>query len=135
MVAFLEARGVEGATVLEIGGGVGEIQIELLERGAARTVNLELSPGYDDVAAQLLRERGFSKAVQRRLQEHEQMPTPESIEPADVRRPTPRRLLLPGLRATARSGCRARTARRRVQLPAAQRAVTRVGRRRDLVLE
>jgi len=46
MVAFLEQRGVEDATVLEIGGGVGEIQIELLKRGAARTTNLELSPSY-----------------------------------------------------------------------------------------
>src|SRR3954463_12468063 len=46
--AFLEQRGLEGFTVLEVGGGVGEIQIELLERGAARTVNLELSPGYDE---------------------------------------------------------------------------------------
>jgi hypothetical protein len=29
MVEFLEQRGIEGATVLEVGGGVGEIQIEL----------------------------------------------------------------------------------------------------------
>ena len=47
MLTFLEERGIEGATVLEIGGGVGEVQIELLKRGAARTTNLELSPGYD----------------------------------------------------------------------------------------
>jgi magnesium-protoporphyrin O-methyltransferase len=33
MVQFLELRGIEGASVLEIGGGVGEIQIELLKRG------------------------------------------------------------------------------------------------------
>ena len=37
MLTFLEERGIEGATVLEIGGGVGEVQIELLKRGAART--------------------------------------------------------------------------------------------------
>ena len=45
MVDFLASRGVEGATVLEIGGGVGEIQLELLKRGAARAVNLELVAG------------------------------------------------------------------------------------------
>jgi hypothetical protein len=41
MVAFLEDAGVEHGTVLEIGGGVGEIQLELLRRGAASAVNLE----------------------------------------------------------------------------------------------
>ena len=47
MVGFLEEHGVAGATVMEVGGGIGDIQIELLKRGATRTVNLELSPGYD----------------------------------------------------------------------------------------
>ena len=34
IVEFLESRGLDGATVLEVGGGVGEIQLELLKRGA-----------------------------------------------------------------------------------------------------
>ena len=42
IVGFLVRRGVEGASVLEIGGGLGEIQIELLRAGAARATNLEL---------------------------------------------------------------------------------------------
>jgi len=33
MVAYLADRGVDGASVLEIGGGVGDIQLELLGRG------------------------------------------------------------------------------------------------------
>jgi hypothetical protein len=44
MVEFLRALGIEDASVLEIGGGVGEIEIELLKAGAARARNLELSP-------------------------------------------------------------------------------------------
>jgi magnesium-protoporphyrin O-methyltransferase len=82
MVAFLEKRGLEGATVLEVGGGVGEIQIELLERGAARAVNLELSPGYDEEAARLLGEHGLEGRAERRL--HDIAEEPESVEPADV---------------------------------------------------
>jgi hypothetical protein len=82
MVDFLAERGVEGATVLEIGGGVGEIQIELLKRGAANAVNLELSPGYDDEAAQLLREAGLEDRVERRL--HDIAEAPEAVEAADV---------------------------------------------------
>ena len=35
MVDLLTEAGIDGATVLEIGGGVGEIELELLERGAA----------------------------------------------------------------------------------------------------
>src|SRR5262249_30207228 len=67
MVAFLEARGIEDATVLEVGGGIGEIQLELLKRGAARSVNLELSPGYDAEATALLREAGLEDRAERRL--------------------------------------------------------------------
>ena len=36
LVSFLTERGITDASVLEIGGGVGEIQIELLARGARK---------------------------------------------------------------------------------------------------
>src|SRR5512132_3472770 len=58
MVEFLEALGIEGASVLEIGGGVGEVEIELLKAGAARAQNLELSPGYEEEAGMLAGQAG-----------------------------------------------------------------------------
>jgi 2-polyprenyl-3-methyl-5-hydroxy-6-metoxy-1,4-benzoquinol methylase len=83
IVAFLEREGVADATVLEIGGGVGEIQLELLKRGAARAVNLELSPAYDREARGLLREAGIDPVrVERRL--HDIAEHPSGVEPADV---------------------------------------------------
>jgi hypothetical protein len=82
MVEFLEGRGIEGATVLEIGGGVGEIQIELLKAGAAHAVNLELSPGYDEEAERLLHEAALEGRVDRRL--HDIAVDPEGVEEADV---------------------------------------------------
>jgi 16S rRNA G966 N2-methylase RsmD len=82
MVEFLAERGVEGASVLEIGGGVGEIQLELLSRGAAGTTNLELSDGYDDEAVRLAREAGVEERVQRRR--HDIAMDPDAVEPADV---------------------------------------------------
>ncbi len=82
MVAFLERQGIEGATVLEIGGGVGEIHLELLRRGAGRAVNLELSPAYDAEAARLAGEAGVQGRVERRL--HDIAVDPEAIAPADV---------------------------------------------------
>jgi 2-polyprenyl-3-methyl-5-hydroxy-6-metoxy-1,4-benzoquinol methylase len=83
VTAFLEDAGIENATVLEIGGGVGEIQLELLKRGAARAVNLELSPAYDAEARSLLREAGIEPGrVERRV--HDIATDPGSVEPADV---------------------------------------------------
>ena len=82
MVEFLEERGIDGATVLEIGGGVGEIQIELLKLGAASTVNLELSPAYDEEAKRLLREAELEDRAERRL--HDIAVEPDGVESADI---------------------------------------------------
>jgi 2-polyprenyl-3-methyl-5-hydroxy-6-metoxy-1,4-benzoquinol methylase len=82
MVEFLELRGIEGATVLEIGGGVGEIQIELLKRGAAHSVNLELSSGYEEEATRLLREAAVEDRAERRL--HDIAVEPDGVESADI---------------------------------------------------
>jgi 16S rRNA G966 N2-methylase RsmD len=82
MVEFLQSRGIDGATVLEVGGGIGEIQLELLRRGARRTVNLELSPAYEQEAAQLVREAGVQGRVERRF--HDIAVEPEGVEPVDI---------------------------------------------------
>jgi 16S rRNA G966 N2-methylase RsmD len=82
MVAFLEREGIEGASVLEIGGGIGEIHIELLRRGAARATNLELSAAYDEPARELVREHGLEGRIDRRL--HDIAADPGTVEPADV---------------------------------------------------
>jgi 16S rRNA G966 N2-methylase RsmD len=82
MVDFLEQRGIEGATVLEIGGGVGEIQIELLKRGAEHAVNLELSPAYEEEAGRLLREAALQDRAERRL--HDIAVDPGGVADADV---------------------------------------------------
>jgi 2-polyprenyl-3-methyl-5-hydroxy-6-metoxy-1,4-benzoquinol methylase len=82
MVGFLDEGGILGATVLEIGGGIGEIQIELLKRGAAQVVSLELVDGYDAEAWQLLREAGLQDRVQRRR--HDIAADPDGVERADV---------------------------------------------------
>ena len=81
MVEFLEPD-LDGATVLEIGGGVGEIQLELLKRGAARTLNLELTNAYDREARDLAREAGVEDRVERRV--HDIAVEPHAIEPADI---------------------------------------------------
>ena len=58
---------MEGRSVLEVGGGIGAIQIELLKAGAARAVSIELTPTYERTAGELLREAGLTDRVERRV--------------------------------------------------------------------
>jgi hypothetical protein len=82
IVRFVEGPRLADASVLEIGGGLGEIQLELLKRGAARAVNLELSPAYDPEAGQLAREAALDGRIERRL--HDIALDPAGVEPADI---------------------------------------------------
>ena len=82
IVDFLKTQGVEGRTVLEVGGGIGAIQIELLKAGASRAVSVELTPTYEAVAAELLREAGLADRVERRVMDFAQ--AGGEVEMADV---------------------------------------------------
>ena len=65
VVAFLDGRGVAGATVLEIGGGVGAMQVDLLHAGAAHTYNVEISPHYEKSARGIAEQSGVADRVER----------------------------------------------------------------------
>jgi 2-polyprenyl-3-methyl-5-hydroxy-6-metoxy-1,4-benzoquinol methylase len=67
IVGFLARRGVEGATVLDVGGGNGALGLELLKAGAARAITVELSSSYDATATELAREAGVEDRVERRV--------------------------------------------------------------------
>jgi 16S rRNA G966 N2-methylase RsmD len=82
MVSFLTDRGIKDASVLEIGGGVGEIQVELLSRGAREATNLEISRSYETQATALLERFGMTDRVERRFVDIATSPT--EVEPADV---------------------------------------------------
>jgi 2-polyprenyl-3-methyl-5-hydroxy-6-metoxy-1,4-benzoquinol methylase len=67
IAALIRERDVRGATVLEVGGGIGALEVELLEAGAERATNVELSPEYEAVASELAREHGLEERVERRV--------------------------------------------------------------------
>lgn len=67
IVGFVARRGVEGATVLDVGGGNGALGLELLKAGAARAITVELSSSYDATAMELARESGFEDQVERKV--------------------------------------------------------------------
>jgi len=52
-----------GETVLEIGGGIGEIELELLRAGAERATNVELSGAYEPQGNALLGEQGLGGRI------------------------------------------------------------------------
>jgi magnesium-protoporphyrin O-methyltransferase len=54
---------VDGADVLEVGGGIGALQLELLRAGATRATNVELSGAYEDAARELLAGRDVDRLV------------------------------------------------------------------------
>ncbi len=64
---IVKERGIEGGTLLEVGGGIGAIEIELLKAGVGRAVNVELTPTYEAAAGALLQEAGLADRVERRV--------------------------------------------------------------------
>jgi SAM-dependent methyltransferase len=50
LIGALKAEGVEGATLLDIGGGIGAIQHELLAAGAAHATSIDASAPYLEAA-------------------------------------------------------------------------------------
>jgi magnesium-protoporphyrin O-methyltransferase len=82
IVDFCVDRGIEGATVLEIGGGVGDIQIELLRAGAAQATNLELVDAYDQQAQELAEAAGVAERLHR--WQIDIAVRPDEVEPADI---------------------------------------------------
>lgn len=67
LVEAVRDRGVDGKSVLEVGGGVGHVHVSLLEAGATRATNVDLSPSWEDEARALLAEHGLSDRVDRRV--------------------------------------------------------------------
>ena len=64
LVAALKEAGVAGATLLDIGGGIGAVQLELLQAGVRSAVSVEASTGYIETAEQEVQRRGLHDRVQ-----------------------------------------------------------------------
>ena len=82
IVASAKEGGIQGAHVLEIGGGIGAIQAELLEAGAATGEIVELVAAYEPYARALASDKGFAGRVTFRVADL--MEDPDVVEPADV---------------------------------------------------
>jgi magnesium-protoporphyrin O-methyltransferase len=63
MLEAVSARGVKDASVLEVGGGIGALQIELLKHGTAHATNVEVSAAYLAAAQTLGRLLGLADRI------------------------------------------------------------------------
>jgi hypothetical protein len=82
MVAAGGAKGLGGARVLEIGGGIGALQAELLEAGAESGEIVELVPAWEPYARELARGKGLEQRVEFRIADV--IEEPGAVAPADV---------------------------------------------------
>jgi magnesium-protoporphyrin O-methyltransferase len=118
------AGDVGGASVLDVGGGIGAIELELLDAGAERATSVELSGAYEDAAAALLAERGVTDRVDRRVADF--LAEADSVGTHDV--VVLHRVVCCYPDAGALVGAAAELARRRLLLTYPQnRAVIRIG--------
>lgn len=78
----LIGRGVEGMTVLDIGGGVGAIQHELLENGAASAVHVDASSAYIEAAQREAKRRNLRGRIE--FHHGDFVNIARELQPADI---------------------------------------------------
>lgn len=82
LVDAIVAEGIEGATLLDIGGGIGAIQLELLAAGAASAECVDATAEYVTTARAEAARRGFGDRTRGRIGTFESLAA--VIEPADI---------------------------------------------------
>jgi protein-L-isoaspartate O-methyltransferase len=82
MVSSASSQPLTGARVLEIGGGIGTIQAELLAAGAASGEVIELVSAYEPYARELARDKGLEGRSTFRVADV--LDHPQAVAPADI---------------------------------------------------
>jgi SAM-dependent methyltransferase len=82
LLDVLIREGISGASLLDIGGGVGIVELELLEAGIANAVDVDASGPYLAVAESEAAERGFGDRTAYRHGDF--VAIADEIKPADV---------------------------------------------------
>jgi len=82
LISELAADGVEGRTVLDIGGGVGAVHHELLRSGAAAAVDVDASRAYISAAREEAERQGHAERVTYVTGDF--VALADEIEPADL---------------------------------------------------
>lgn len=63
LIDAIKSEGIEGYTLLDIGGGIGGIQLELLRAGVIRATNVEVSKAYVEASLEEAARQGLADSV------------------------------------------------------------------------
>lgn len=82
LIEAIKAKGVEGLTLLDIGGGIGAIQHELLAAGASQAIHVDASTAYLEAARREAERRGYTDRVSYHHGNFVELA--QQIEPVDI---------------------------------------------------
>ncbi len=82
LIAALEAQGSAGATLLDIGGGIGAVQHELMKAGSAAALHVDGSAAYLAAAREEAQRQGY--AGRARYLHGDFVEIAHEVEPADI---------------------------------------------------
>ena len=82
LIEAIIAEGVDGASLLDIGAGIGAIQLELLAAGLGHAESVDATEAYAAVARDEAERRGYGDRVSGRVADF--VAVAAEIEPADV---------------------------------------------------
>lgn len=82
LIDAIAAEGIEGASLLDVGGGIGAIQLELLAAGLGSARSVDATEAYVEVARQEAARRGYAERTRHLLGTLSGVG--EAAEPADV---------------------------------------------------
>lgn len=82
LLSGLIGEGVAGLTLLDIGGGVGVLQHELLKNGAAKVISVDASSAYLEMARKEAHRQGHSKNIEQHHGDFVEME--EAIDKTDI---------------------------------------------------
>lgn len=82
LIDALKAEGVDGKTLLDIGGGIGALQHELMKTGISQAVSVEASTAYLEASREEAQKQGYAERA--RYHHGDFVDLVQDIPPADI---------------------------------------------------
>lgn len=82
LVEAIKAQGIAGASLLDVGGGIGAIQLELLDAGLASARSVDATEAYVEVARAEAARRGYADRTEHLLGTLGELG--DAVPPADI---------------------------------------------------